>query len=473
LKYPLYIFILLIKLTLSGQTIYFSGRTNVNGKHNYSKVIGENKFGIYILKFRDYNIQKDFIIERYSNDLNLISSQPYKLDRKEQVLKLILTDSSLHCITQTTTKISHYLIDYSLDQIQPIFKDLIYPKNKSHNSETEVVYSQSKKFILITYASTNKNNLQEFHIISRNLLAFTQSNQTYPTQHYSKDCSLQSTLINNLGQSSILFKVQTRDRRDIKDNYYWVIPSHRMSQDMAYHINPLFYLNNPTLYFHPSNGNSFVIGLYSYLQDEGSQGVSIFSQQEPDYPISNPFSSQTISSVQGAQAAQNTKVIQDLYIRSVMPHIQGSFVIIAEQYFISKEIENFYANGLPQSNTRSIYNYNDLIVMQFDSLQNTSWSNVIHKKQSTLGPSAYYSSYLYFASNQFNYIIFNEKHTTDNRLLLHKFNSQGTQAIQVLVEPTSDLMMGIPIEGRQTTYNSATLPLVNGRNQNLLKVVVQ
>ena len=82
MKYPLYIFILLIKLTLSGQTIYFSGRTNVNGKHNYSKVIGENKFGIYILKFRDYNIQKDFIIERYSNDLNLISSQPYKLDRK-------------------------------------------------------------------------------------------------------------------------------------------------------------------------------------------------------------------------------------------------------------------------------------------------------------------------------------------------------------------------------------------------------
>jgi len=80
---------------------YLSGRTNANNKHGYSKVIGENKFGVYILKFRDYNLEKDFVLERFSPDLGFLESQSYKLDRKERVLKFVLADSHIHCLTET------------------------------------------------------------------------------------------------------------------------------------------------------------------------------------------------------------------------------------------------------------------------------------------------------------------------------------------------------------------------------------
>jgi len=40
------------------------------------------------------------------------------------------------------------------------------------------------------------------------------------------------------------------------------------------------------------------------------------------------------------------------------------------------------------------------------------------------------------------------------------------------VEPSNDLMQGIPIEGKQVSYNSFVLPILNGRSQNLMKVVL-
>ena len=68
-------------------------------------------------------------------------------------------------------------------------------------------------------------------------------------------------------------------------------------------------------------------------------------------------------------------------------------------------------------------------------------------------------------------IVYNEKSTIENRLLMNRINYKGQQKVQVLVEPSADLMLGIPIEGRQVSYNSFVMPLINGRSQNLIKVV--
>ena len=107
LKNIFFIGLITVFQAVQTQSIYMSGRTNGSGKYSYSKVIGENSFGVYVLKFRDYNLKKDFIIERFSADLNLLETQSYRLKRKEQVLKFILIDSFLHCLTQTKNTQSH------------------------------------------------------------------------------------------------------------------------------------------------------------------------------------------------------------------------------------------------------------------------------------------------------------------------------------------------------------------------------
>ena len=53
---------------------------------------------------------------------------------------------------------------------------------------------------------------------------------------------------------------------------------------------------------------------------------------------------------------------------------------------------------------------------------------------------------------------------------MNKFTKDGKRKVQVLLEPSANLMLGIPVEGKQVSYNSFILPVVNGRSQNLLKV---
>jgi hypothetical protein len=68
-------------------------------------------------------------------------------------------------------------------------------------------------------------------------------------------------------------------------------------------------------------------------------------------------------------------------------------------------------------------------------------------------------------------LVYNEKSTVENRLLMNRFTKDGKRKLQVLLEPSANLMLAIPVEGRQVSFNSFILPVVNGRSQNLLKVV--
>ena len=457
--------------TVQAQSIYMSGRTNGSAKHAYSKVIGENNFGIYILKFRDYELEKDFIIERFSADLNLLESQSYKLNRREKVLKFILTDSFIHCVTETKKTIEQYKIDFTLQNLVPVFKSIPLPSGKTMFDETKVEYSLTKNHISITFPYSSNRNIQLYSTTIRNLKYQNESNHLISTAFNYRECKLVSTLVTDQGKFSLLYSRTGRENRKEKEKFYWISPNLNPSKAKANFMNPYKNLQSAKIYYHPKTKKSSVLALYNFGSKGGSQGVAIYNEDFPDESINSPYEDKVINSVEGASSLSKDKTVADLFIRFATPHANGSFLVVLEKYFVSKEIESFYANGIPQTSTRNIYNYGDIVLIQFDSMSQTSWSGIVHKKQSTMGASTYYSSFLFMVSNQETSIVYNEKGTVENRLLMNRFTQKGQHKVQVLVEPSADLMLGIPIEGRQVTYNSFVMPVVNGRSQNLIKVV--
>ncbi len=448
-----------------------SGRTNGSGKYSYSKVIGENSFGVYVLKFRDYNLKKDFIIERFSADLNLLETQSYRLKRKEQVLKFILIDSFLHCLTQTNKLIEQYRIDFTLQKFEPVFKSINLPNAKSLFDETHVEYSFSKNYVSITVPNIYKGKRQQYSTIIRELSAMKERAFTIVTGFDYRDCNIVSTQVTDEGKYSLLYSKTGRENRRSKEEYYWLTPSFTPSKSKHHLINPNKYLKSAKIHYHPQTKKSQLLALFNFGLKGGSQGIAIYNEDFPEESINNPFQDNVITSVQGASALSTNKTVDNLFIRFVMPHANGSFLIVLEKYYISKEMERFYANGIPQASARYIYNYDDVILIQFDSSSQTSWSTFVHKKQSSMGSNTYYSSFLFASLNEETVLVYNEKSTVENRLLMNRFTKDGKRKLQVLLEPSANLMLAIPVEGRQVSFNSFILPVVNGRSQNLLKVV--
>lgn len=456
---------------VQSQSIYMSGRTNESGKHSYSKVIGENRFGVYVLKFRDYNLKKDFIIERFSADLNLLETQSYRLKRKEKVLKFILMDSFLHCLTQTNKLIEQYRIDFTLQQFEPVFKSINLPNSISLFDDVYVEYSSSKKYVSITIPQIYGRAMQQYSTIIRELSTMQERISTIATNFEYRDCNVVSTQITDEGKYSLLYSKTGRENRRSKEEFYWLTPSTQPSKARHHFINPYKYLKSAKIYYHPQTKKSQLLALFNFGLKGGSQGIAIYNEDFPEESINNPFQDNVITAAQGASALSKNKTIDNLFIRYATPHSSGSFLVVLEKYYVSKEMERFYANGIPQASARYIYNYDDVILIQFDSTSQTSWSNVVHKKQSTMGSTTYYSSFLFASLNRESVIIYNEKSTAENRLLMNRFTKEGKRKVQVLLEPSANLMLGIPVEGRQVSYNSFILPVVNGRSQNLLKVV--
>jgi len=452
------------------QSIYMSGRTNESGKHSYSKVIGENSFGVYVLKFRDYNLKKDFIIERFSADLNLLETQSYRLKRKEKVLKFILIDSFLHCLTQTNKLIEQYRIDFTLQKFEPVYKSINLPNSISSFDEIYVEYSFSKNYVSITIPQIYDGEMQQYSTVIRELRTMQERVSTIATGFEYRDCNIVSTQVTDEGKYSLLYKKRGRENRRSKEEFYWLTPSFKPSKAKQHFINPYKYLKSAKIYYHPQTKKSQLLALFNFGLKGGSQGIAIYNEDFPEESLNNPFQDNVITRVQGASALSKNKTVDNLFIRYAMPHLNGSYLVVLEKYYVSKEMERFYANGIPQASARYIYNYDDVILIQFDSTNQTSWSNIIHKKQSTMGSATYYSSFLFASLNKETIIVYNEKSNAENRLLMNKFTKDGKRKVQVLLEPSSNLMLGIPVEGKQVSYNSFILPVVNGRSQNLLKV---
>ena len=66
--------------------------------------------------------------------------------------------------------------------------------------------------------------------------------------------------------------------------------------------------------------------------------------------------------------------------------------IVAERSSFTFESDVIYVNGIPQSTSRNIYNYEDVLVMALEPDLRIRWYHLINKSQSSLNDGGYYSS---------------------------------------------------------------------------------
>ena len=80
----------LIKFNANAQTVEWGNPQRQKGKTNYSQILGENFWGIFLIRCRDNDFQKNVVIEKYKSNLTLESAKEMPLTIPGTIEKVLL-----------------------------------------------------------------------------------------------------------------------------------------------------------------------------------------------------------------------------------------------------------------------------------------------------------------------------------------------------------------------------------------------
>ena len=159
----------------------------------------------------------------------------------------------------------------------------------------------------------------------------------------------------------------------------------------------------------------------------------------------------------------------------IVPRSDGGILLIAECFYIEKQPYNNYTSGIqgaaPQSTIiRSVYNYDEVLVISIEPDSKIDWWQVITKNQNSVNDEGYNLSIATMVKKEIIYVFFNVGYRNNNDIMEYSISSNGKMKNRVLFKSTSYYIDFTPRQSAQIASGSVLMPLVKDRKFNLLKI---
>ena len=164
-------------------------------------------------------------------------------------------------------------------------------------------------------------------------------------------------------------------------------------------------------------------------------------------------------------------VSEGFYILRTIPRSDGGMLIIAEQKNIATEDDIILVNGLPQSTLKNIYNFNEVLVLNYDDSAYLDWHKLITKNQTTVNDGGYFSSVVIYTGPKYIQLIYNDQLRSSGEVMQHTIYNNGMEKSQKLLKTEIDFVAIVPSESKQVSSKKVIVPTSKNRRFALLKLV--
>ena len=146
-------------------------------------------------------------------------------------------------------------------------------------------------------------------------------------------------------------------------------------------------------------------------------------------------------------------------------------LIIAEQKEVATEDDIILVNGIPQSTSKNIYNFNELLIINYDSSAFIDWHKVVTKNQTTVNDGGYFSSVAIFVGDKYIQLLYNDQIRSSGDVMQYTIYNNGVEESKKLLKTELDFVAIIPEESSQVSSNKLIIPTSKNRRFSLLKLV--
>ncbi|MCB9261110.1 MAG: hypothetical protein H6607_01875 [Flavobacteriales bacterium] len=466
------------------QNLEWSNPRKLKGSAIYSRVIGQNQDGLYVLRFRNYkSLTHNILIERYFENLGFNVSKNISL-KKSKLLFIELQDTGFIIFTTYYNRVdakNEVRYQWYDKNINPIDKPRIATtaaiSDYYDKGDFRIKFSPNRERILISHTEKSEQNgrILCFSIFDKKmrLLAYKKYELTKSFDNF----FMPDMLVDNSGNA--FFMVSQHEIDNKKENtpanawvYQFNIKNKRLIDyqilDSSKNLQKTIFtfdvtknkINLTALY---TGKNPFVIeGLFNFELpiDTAIKPKSTYKEFTPDFK----------RQLFGEERLTVFPDIKNFDLLEVIPNTDGGITILAERSSVSNEEDVTYINGMPSTTARNIYNFDDVLVFSIDSASNIRWKYLIRKSQSSLNDNGYYSSIVVANTRSNLYVLYNDRLRTNGDVMQYEFTPEGEVTYKILVRSDNNFVSIIPSEALQIGYNKLILPVTKDRKFSLLKL---
>lgn len=469
---------------LLGTCSLFAQRVSMNalpdGRSVYShyRVVGENSRGIYLMNYRDADMRRNFTLVRSSHSLEYLNEKPIELGKKARLIKLFTYDSGICMVylekIRQQTWLQYRLIAPALDKEIAGTLGVLDDLESAEGVTAE--YSANRAWLGVWTEGVTEQGLQKVGITLFHLPTERKMQHTSLIPFTAKQVEVEEAALGNDGQHACMVSFDDESGRRSPIRYFAAFGD-------VQGFKPLFPVNASS--YHISGGDLardeyagrfLYCGFWDENKEERSGGNLMLSlpdsatEGQAELVVKTQFSPGLVSELIGASAQEKGRLPENLFIRKIVPRDDGGTVVVAEKFYITQHLETFYINGIPQTSSKNVYHYDDVLVLSLSASSEMEWFKVIHKRQSGFAGAGFYNGIAFYVCDNSLNLLYNDNATQNNRVMHLSIDQKGAILQKVLFNSDEVYTGFVPQEGRQIGYNRFLVPLTMDKKTLLLKV---
>ncbi len=477
--------IFIFSIKLKAQTIEFGQPIKVKSKINYTQIIGSNEQGSFLIRCRDNSFKKEVVIEKYNAKLTLDLSKEITLGIPALIEKVILINQQIYVFVtaknNTTNKIDFLVQKFDMNfnlsggmvLLASIDEFLI-----DDNLNLSIKNSINKKFFSVSFigkASQNNKEKSALYLFGFDAGLTQIYGKTFEINERIADIETTNSDIDNDGNYLTLldFPKPNKIRKRNNDRKFVMYVFYNANQTMLeYDIaQPNVTIDDIGFVVNNIKKQINLIGFYAEEEQKDNKGYFYQTIDLTNTSIKiNRLDSVSLNVLKDRISFSKTMDLNDLYIRKIIPRSDGGLFLIAEKYFLTRQSYTYYVNGFPQTNTRTVYNYNDVMLLSITADGLLENGDVVNKEQQSISDGGYYSSICSYINNDAIYTIYNADVSQEGDVLMNKFDVKGKSENKILVKAINASLLIIPTDCKQISANSLLACTIRDKRFTLMRI---
>lgn len=462
-----------------GQHVIWANKNNLDKRTDFTKVIGQNKYGVYVLKHKNASFKRYFILEYFDKRMNLLRSKTFKIPGSE-LEKIIVTNDGVLFFTKEIGKGFSYklkmnAIDSGMNESYVC--TIANSENFNHeNVNFRIEYNNSRNKFLVWYLSNyGENTKLIYHLCNQKEVLKTGETliKSRQTEIYINEVCLDDTG-NFYYIQSMSERFKSKNAEDFK-HYICAINLYNNKTLTELINNSKTFLNSYKICYNPTNSYINVTGLYGELDEDDNMGYFTVNINTKTFEIFNSmfhtFDRRLVSNIVGFKNESKGDNLNKFKIKKLIPKTDGGVLLIAERIFITTQSDIFYVNGIPQSSYARIFNNDEVIILSLDLAGDVLWQDAIIKNQASVNDGGYYNSIIVMVNEDNFNIMFNDKLNANSDIIQVTYKADGSHTKKILLNNDQFFALVIPNEYSQVSANSIVIPINQNREFTYIKLV--
>ena len=461
------------------QQILWANKNNLDKKTDFTKVIGQNKFGVYVLKHRNSSFRRYFLLEYFDKRMNLLKSKTFKIPNSE-LEKIVVTPNNIIAFSK----------EYSKGNLSRLFYQIIdsnFTASEAHTivnfdnpdiemSDIRIEYNSTKNKFLIWYLSSEdgKSNLNSFLLQNRKI----SKNFTPAINCKLENFFIGDALIDDTGNLYLIYskseKFKSKLAIDFEHRLYAFNLSNNSNIDIKINEDNTF-LSAYKLSYNKAYSEVLAFGLNGVSDEDENKGYFSIRIKCSNFnvlsKINKDFDRKLVSQVLGLKNEQKGEQLNKFKIKKIIPKLDGGMLAICERMFITTQSDVFYVNGIPQSTYARIFNNDEVLVLDLDSNGNPNWFDIVNKNQSSINDGGYYNGIVIMVNDAEINILYNDRLSANADIIQVSYKANGEHSKKILLNNDQYYALLIPSEYNQVTANSIVLPINQNRDFTFIKLL--